>query len=223
MTMAAPMHEQEVSFLCGDAQLRGLLALPREAKAMVVFAHGSGSNLRSSRNAETARQLYDAGFASLRADLLTKEEADLNERTGQYRFDVAMLAERVLAASMFVGTVTDAQLLPLAYFGASTGAAAALLAACKRRDVYAVVSRGGRPDLAIDCLSDVRAATLLIVGGADVPIIPLNEEALTALGGEKDLAIVENATHLFEEPGALEIVGRLTIDWLTRYLPKAHE
>jgi putative phosphoribosyl transferase len=213
------MREQEISFLCGDALLAGLLAMPADAKAMVVIAHGSGSNHRSSRNAETAQQLYDAGFATLRADLLTKEEGDLNERTGQYRFDVALLAERVLAASMFVGTVPDAQMLPLAYFGASTGAAAVLTAACKRRDVYAIISRGGRPDLAIECLPEVRAATLLIVGGADVPIIPLNQEALESLAGEKNLAVVENATHLFEEPGTLEIVGRLTIDWLTRFLP----
>ena len=215
------MSEQEVSFACGDAKLAGVLAMPPNAKAIVVFAHGSGSNHRSSRNAETARQLYDAGFATLRADLLTRDEAALNERTGQYRFDVAMLAERVLAASMFVGTVPAAQMLPLAYFGASTGAAAALTAACKRRDVYAVVSRGGRPDLAMDCLPDVKAATLLIVGGADVAIIPLNEEAFARLGGDKDIAIVENATHLFEEPGTLEIVGRLTIDWLTGHLPTA--
>lgn len=216
------MREQEISFLCGDAQIAGILAIPNNAKAMVVFAHGSGSNHRSSRNATTAQQLYDAGFASLRADLLTPDEAALNERTGQFRFDVAMLSERVLAASTFVGTVPDAQLLPLAYYGASTGAAAALTASCKRRDVYAVVSRGGRPDLALSCLPEVRAATLLIVGGADVPIIPLNEEAFPCLAGEKDLAIVENATHLFEEPGTLEIVGQLTIDWLTRHLPKTH-
>src|SRR5664279_6131117 len=112
--MGAQMSEQEVTFPCGDATLAGVLAIPANAKAMVVFAHGSGSNHRSSRNADTARQLYDAGFASLRADLLTSEEAELNERTGQYRFDVAMLSERVLAASMFVGTVLAAQMLPLA-------------------------------------------------------------------------------------------------------------
>ncbi|HMI56593.1 MAG TPA: hypothetical protein VK511_00960, partial [Gemmatimonadaceae bacterium] len=134
---------------------------------------------------------------------------------------VATLCERVLAASAFVGTVTEAQMLPLAYFGASTGAAAALTASVKRKDVYAVVSRGGRPDLATSCLPDVRAATLLIVGGADVPIIPLNEEALACLSCEKELAIVPNATHLFEEAGALEIVGRLTVEWLTRHLPRA--
>lgn len=187
---------------------------------MVVFAHGSGSNHRSSRNAITARQLYDAGFATLRADLLTPDEAERNERTGQFRFDVQTLAERVLAASAFVGTVPEAQMLPLAYFGASTGAAAVLTASCKRRDVYAVVSRGGRPDLAHDILPHVKAATLLIVGGADVPIIPLNEDALSCLGGEKAFSIVPDATHLFAEPGALEIVGTLTVDWLTRYLPK---
>jgi putative phosphoribosyl transferase len=219
--MPAPMHEQEVSFLSAGATLNGILSIPANAKGIVVFAHGSGSNRRSSRNADTTRTLYDAGFASLRADLLTAEETALNERTGQFRFDVALLSARVLSATAFVGTVTEAQLLPLAYYGASTGAAAALTAAAKRRDVYAVVSRGGRPDLALKCLPDVRAATLLIVGGADVPIIPLNEEALGLLAGEKELAIVPGATHLFEEPGALEEVGRLAVKWLTRHLPRA--
>jgi putative phosphoribosyl transferase len=214
------MNEQDISFFAGEAALSGVLSVPPGAKAIVVFAHGSGSNSRSTRNADTARMLHDAGFASLRADLLTADEAALNERTGQFRFDVQLLSERVLAATTFVGTVRDAQLLPIAYYGASTGAAAALTAAAKRRDVYAVVSRGGRPDLA-NCLPDVRAATLLIVGGADVPIIPLNEEALTLLAGEKELVIVPAATHLFEEAGALEEVGRLTVDWLTRHLPRA--
>ena len=218
--MPASMNEQDISFLAGDATLSGVLSIPQDAKGIVVFAHGSGSNRRSSRNADTARMLYEAGFASLRADLLTPDEAALNERTGQFRFDVKLLSERVLAATTFVGTVREAQLLPIAYYGASTGAAAALTAAAKRRDVYAVVSRGGRPDLAMSCLPDVRAATLLIVGGADVPIIPLNEEALALLPGEKKIAIVPAATHLFEEPGALEEVGRLTVEWLTRYLPR---
>ena len=219
--MAAPGSEREITFPSGNATLPGILTVPKAAKGMVVFAHGSGSNHRSTRNSETASALHEAGFATLRADLLTAEETALNERTGQYRFDVATLSERVLAASTFVGTVAETQLLPLAYFGASTGAAAALTAAAKRKDVYAVVSRGGRPDLAMSCLPDVRAATLLIVGGADVPIIPLNEEALACLSGEKELAIVPNATHLFEEAGALEIVGRLTVEWLTRHLPRA--
>ena len=219
--MPAPGSEREITFPSGSATLLGILSIPKAAKGMVVFAHGSGSNYKSTRNSDTASALHEAGFATLRADLLTAEEADLNERTGQYRFDVAKLSERVLAASAFVGTVTETQLLPLAYYGASTGAAAALTAAVKRKDVYAVVSRGGRPDLAMSCLPDVRAATLLIVGGADVPIIPLNEEALTCLGGDKELAIVPNATHLFEEAGALETVGRLTVEWLTRHLPRA--
>lgn len=219
--MAASMNERDVTFPSAGATLGGVLAIPSQAKGIVIFAHGSGSNSRSKRNADTARTLYEAGFASLRADLLTNEETALNERTGQFRFDVKLLAERVLAATTFVGTVTEAQMLPIAYYGASTGAAAALTAAAKRRDVYAVISRGGRPDLAISCLPDVRAATLLIVGGADVPIIPLNEEALALLGGEKELAIVPAATHLFEEPGALEEVGRLTVAWLTRHLPRA--
>jgi putative phosphoribosyl transferase len=221
--MPVPGSEREISFPSGDATLQGILVVPAAPKAMVVFAHGSGSNRRSKRNGDTAAVLHEAGFATLRADLLTDEETALNERTGQYRFDVATLSERVLAASAFVGTVTETQLLPLAYYGASTGAAAALTAATKRKDVYAVVSRGGRPDLAMSCLPDVRAATLLIVGGADVPIIPLNEEALECLGGVKELAIVPNATHLFEEVGALETVGRLTVEWLTRHLPRARE
>jgi len=215
------MNERDVTFPSAGATLGGVLAIPSSAKAIVIFAHGSGSNSRSKRNADTARTLFEAGFASLRADLLTSEETALNERTGQFRFDVKLLAERVLAATTFIGTVSEAQMLPIAYYGASTGAAAALTAAAKRRDVYAVISRGGRPDLAISCLPDVRAATLLIVGGADVPIIPLNEEALALLGGEKELVIVPAATHLFEEPGALEEVGRLTVDWLTRHLPRA--
>jgi putative phosphoribosyl transferase len=217
--MAASMNEQDVSIRSEGGALHGVLAIPPDAKAVVAFAHGSGSNHRSKRNAETAQMLYDAGFASLRADLLTAEEATLNERTGQYRFDFALMSERVLAATTFLGSVPSAQLLPIAYYGASTGAAAALTAAAKRRDVYAVISRGGRPDLAKSCLPDVRAATLLIVGGADVPIIPLNEEALGLLTGEKQLTIVPGATHLFEEPGALEEVGRLTVEWLTRHLP----
>ena len=159
--MGAPANEQEISFRCGEATLVGLVAMPSGARGMVVFAHGSGSNHRSARNSEIARVLHEAGFASLRADLLTPEEAEQNERTGQFQFDVATLAERVLAASMFVGTIPEAQMLPLAYFGASTGAAAVLTASCKRRDVYAVVSRGGRPDLAMGSLPEVKAATLL--------------------------------------------------------------
>lgn len=218
--MAAPAREEEVSFPSGDVTLHGILSMPGAPKGMIVFAHGSGSNHKSKRNASTASVLHDAGFATLRADLLTVDETALNERTGQYRFDFETLSERVLAASAFVGTVTAAQMLPLGYYGASTGAAAALTAATRRKDVYAVVSRGGRPDLAMSILPDVRAATLLIVGGADIPIIPLNEEALACLGGPKELAVVPNATHLFEEPGALETVGRLTVEWFTRHLPQ---
>jgi dienelactone hydrolase len=218
--MPPSVREEDVIVPAGDVALRGVLALPESPKALVIFAHGSGSNYRSRRNLDTAGQLHDAGFATLRMDLLTSEEAQQNERTGQYRFDVERLSQRVLAGTAFVGALPSTQLLPLAYYGASTGAAAALTAAAKRKDIFAVVSRGGRPDLASECLPDVQAATLLIVGGADVPIIPLNEEALKALTCEKELAIVPNATHLFEEPGALEEVARLTVDWLTRHLPR---
>jgi putative phosphoribosyl transferase len=217
----APVSEEDVIVPAGSVALRGVLALPATPKGLVIFAHGSGSNARSRRNIDTAAQLHGAGFGTLRMDLLTSEESEPNERTGQYRFDVERLSQRVLAATTFVGASTATQLLPLAYYGASTGAAAALTAAAKRKDIFAVVSRGGRPDLAHDCLPDVMAATLLIVGGADVPIIPLNEAALRMLTCEKKLAIVPHATHLFEEPGALEEVARLTVDWLTRHLPRA--
>lgn len=215
------MSEEDVIVPAGSVALRGVLALPATPKGLVIFAQGSGSNARSRRNIDTAAQLHGAGFGTLRMDLLTSEESEQNERTGQYRFDVERLSQRVLAATTFVGASTATQLLPLAYYGASTGAAAALTAAAKRKDIFAVVSRGGRPDLAHDCLPDVMAATLLIVGGADVPIIPLNEAALRMLTCEKKLAIVPHATHLFEEPGALEEVARLTVDWLTRHLPRA--
>ena len=218
--MPAPVREEDVIIPAGDVALRGVLALPASPKGLVIFAHGSGSNSKSRRNLDTAGQLHDAGFGTLRMDLLTSEESQQNERTGQYRFDVERLSQRVLAGTAFVGALPATQLLPLAYYGASTGAAAALTAAAKRKDIFAVVSRGGRPDLAASCLPEVQAATLLIVGGADVPIIPLNEEALRLLACDKELAIVPNATHLFEEPGALEEVGRLTVDWLTRYLPR---
>ena len=218
--MPAPVREEDVIVPAGDVALRGVLALPASPKALVIFAHGSGSNYRSRRNLDTAGQLHEAGFGTLRMDLLTTEEAQQNERTGQYRFDIERLSQRVLAGTAFAGATPATQLLPLAYYGASTGAAAALMAAAKRKDIFAVVSRGGRPDLASECLPEVQAATLLIVGGADVPIIPLNEEALRLLACDKELAIVPNATHLFEEPGALEAVGRLTVDWLTRHLPR---
>lgn len=219
--MDAPVSEEDIIVPAGSVALRGVLALPATPRGLVIFAHGSGSNARSRRNIDTAAQLHDAGFGTLRMDLLTSEESEQNERTGQYRFDVELLSQRVLAATAFVGASTATQLLPLAYYGASTGAAAALTAAAKRKDIFAVVSRGGRPDLAHDCLPDVMAATLLIVGGADVPIIPLNEAALRMLTCEKELVIVPHATHLFEEPGALEEVARLTVDWLTRHLPRA--
>ncbi|HEY7860089.1 MAG TPA: dienelactone hydrolase family protein [Gemmatimonadaceae bacterium] len=215
------MSEEDVIVPAGGVALHGVLALPATPKGLVIFAHGSGSNARSRRNIDTAAQLHGAGFGTLRMDLLTSEESEQNERTGQYRFDVERLSQRVLAATTFAGASPTTQLLPLAYYGASTGAAAALTAAAKRKDIFAVVSRGGRPDLAHDCLPDVMAATLLIVGGADVPIIPLNEAALRVLTCEKELAIVPHATHLFEERGALEEVARLTVDWLTRHLPRS--
>jgi putative phosphoribosyl transferase len=219
MAVTSPLAVQHVIIPSGEHAVHGALALPSSSRGIVIFAHGSGSSYPS--NDTIARHLQDAGFGTLLVDLLTPEEAALNERTGQYRFDVATLASRVLAATIFVGALKETQLLPVAYFGSSTGAAAALTAAAERPDVFAVISRGGRADLAADCLPRLKAPTLLIVGGADVPMIPLNEQALAALVCEKELAIVPNASHLFEEPGALDTVARLTVDWLGRHLPRA--
>jgi pimeloyl-ACP methyl ester carboxylesterase len=202
----------------GDVRLDADLTVPPTARGLVVFAHGTGSSRVSPRNRHVARVLEAAPLATLLLDLLaTDEEADW--QTGLLRFDVALLAERLVAATDW--TLGDLRVagLPVGYFGASTGAAAALIAATRRPElVKAVVSRGGRPDLASDALAAVTAPTLLIVGGQDAPVLALNRDALTRLRAEAELEIVPGATHLFEEPGALDKVARLARRWFDRYL-----
>ena len=208
-----------VSVSVGSETLEGNLDVPAGARGVILFAHGSGSSRHSPRNRYVARVLRDVGFATLLTDLLTANEEMVDARTGHLRFDIAFLAGRLGAISGWLVRQPDVGSLPLGYFGASTGAAAALVVDADRPEpVGAIVSRGGRPDLAGSALSRVRAPTLLIVGGDDVPVIRLNREAMQHLQGEKELAIVPGATHLFEEPGALEEVARLAAGWFARHL-----
>ncbi len=205
----------------GPVVLDADLTLPPDAGGLVLFAHGSGSSRFSPRNRLVARQLADAGLATVLADLLTPEEERIDEHTRRLRFDIALLGARLVGAVDWLHDYETTQGLAIGLFGASTGAGAALVAAAERPDaIAAVVSRGGRPDLAGDALSQVRAPTLLIVGGDDVPVIALNEEALARLRCEKRLEIVAGATHLFEEPGTLDEVARLARDWFVGHLPR---
>jgi len=199
--------------------LEGSLEVPPLARGVVLFAHGSGSSRHSARNRAVAAELRRAGLGTLLMDLLTAEEERAEARTGHLRFDIGLLADRLAAAIDWLGSDRATRGLPIGLFGASTGGGAALAAAARRPDaVGAVVSRGGRPDLAGDALPHVRAPTLLIVGGRDEPVIPLNEQAHAALACEKRLEIVPGATHLFEEPGTLERVAALASAWFVRHL-----
>jgi dienelactone hydrolase len=212
--------EYEVRVSTGPVTLEGNLGVPAGARGVVLFAHGSGSGRHSPRNRFVARQLRDAGVATLLVDLLTEEEEAADQHTGHLRFDIGLLAERLVGATDWLTEDRRTAGLSVGYFGASTGGGAALVAATRRADrVGAVVSRGGRPDLAGDVLPVVRAPTLLIVGGDDGPVIGMNEEALERLGTRvKKLVIVPGVSHLFEEPGKLEEVARLAADWFSRYL-----
>lgn len=215
-------EELPVEIEIDDARLLGSLSIPAGATGLVLFAHGSGSSRHSPRNRRVAEALQGAGLATLLFDLLTEEEESVDERTGHLRFDVELLAERVLGAALATRELPETSALRLGYFGASTGAAAALIAAARRPDlVGAVVSRGGRPDLAGAYLEEVVAPTLLIVGGEDTEVLALNREALEMLRGPRQLAIVEGATHLFEEPGALEEVARAASEWFVHHLSPA--
>jgi dienelactone hydrolase len=201
--------------------LEGDLTVPRDARGIVVFAHGSGSGRFSPRNRAVANVLVQAGLATLLMDLLTAEEEAVDVRTGHLRFDVALLGRRVIATIDWLAADPAVGALPVGCFGASTGAAAALIAAADRPErVGAVVSRGGRPDLAGDALRRVAAPTLLIVGGDDIEVLRLNQQALGMLPGEARLEIVPGATHLFQEPGALERVAALARDWFLRHLSR---
>lgn len=199
------------------------LALPANATCVVLFAHGSGSSRFSRRNRAVARKLQDAGFATLLLDLLTAEEEKAEALTGHFRFDIEMLALRLAAATNWVVAQRDLEGLPVGYFGASTGAAAAIVAAAKLPHIVgAVVSRGGRPDLAGSALEDLRAPTLLLVGGFDTVVIDLNHDALRRLRCVGRLEIIPRAGHLFEESGALEKVSDLAQQWFSEYLVDWH-
>lgn len=212
-------EERSIRVLAGKVTLDGNLGIPENAGGVVLFAHGSGSGRFSPRNRYVAQELRRAGLATLLVDLLTAEEEVVDAQTRHLRFDIPLLAGRLVGATDWLTENPDTRDLPLGYFGASTGAAAALIAAVERPDVAAaIVSRGGRPDLAGEALSRVIAPTLLIVGGYDYQVIDLNREALNKLRGEKRLVIVPGATHLFEEPGALEEVTRLAADWFVGHL-----
>lgn len=219
----AKMHElgEEVEIGCEDATLSGLLQVPELRQGLVLFAHGSGSSRWSPRNQYVARVLRDAGFATLLFDLLTRQEEAEDQRSGRLRFDIELLARRLSGATRWCAGQESLAGMRLGYFGASTGAAAALMAAAAAPElVAAIVSRGGRPDLAGAALAIVRAPTLLIVGGNDGPVVQLNREALDRLRiAEKELVIVPGASHLFEERGALESVAGIATQWFLRYLP----
>jgi putative phosphoribosyl transferase len=217
--MARMAVVEDVRIRDGDVLLAGDLHVPERAIGLVIFAHGSGSSRFSSRNRRVAEALQRAGCATLLIDLLTSYEEQDDIITAEYRFDIPLLGRRVIAAADWAASEPPVRDLRIGYFGASTGGAAALIAAAHRPDVSAaVVSRGGRPDLAgASVLRSVQAPALLIVGGADEPVILLNEEAMGHMRTEVRLEIIPGASHLFEEPGALEEVARLASEWFTRH------
>lgn len=217
--MGSQAVHEAVKVDAGPVTVDGDLRIPDRAAGLVIFAHGSGSSRFSRRNRAVAGVLEAGGFATLLLDLLTSQEEAVDERTGEYRFDIDLLGRRVVYATDWMQARPDLHRLPLAFFGASTGAAAALIAAAARPEIArAVISRGGRPDLAGDALPRVQAPTLLIVGGDDEPVLELNREAMHRMRTHVELEIVPGATHLFEEPGALEQVARLATDWCRRHL-----
>lgn len=224
----------DVDITLGPLRLQGILGRTGEERGIVVFAHGSGSGRRSPRNQFVASVLNEAGFSTLLFDLLTVEEEERERHTRHLRFDIGLLADRLFATTLWLSMQPSLKSMPVGYFGASTGAAAALVAAAKFGaakqvqdsdaevvSIGAVVSRGGRPDLAGAALPEVRAPTLLIVGGDDTDVITLNQMALRELRGTKAIEIVPGASHLFEEAGTLETAARLAAQWFKRYLPAA--
>jgi putative phosphoribosyl transferase len=217
-------RETFVEVPAAGALLRGDLGIPPRVAGVVLFAHGSGSSRHSPRNRFVAAELRRRGLATLLTDLLTPEEEAVDLRTAQYRFDIPLLGRRLVGLVDWLTEHPQTRALRIGLFGASTGAAAALIAASERPEsVRAVVSRGGRPDLAASVLDRVRAPTLLIVGGADLPVLRINEEALQRLRCEKRLVVVPGSGHLFEEPGALEEVARLAAEWFGQYLSRTSE
>jgi putative phosphoribosyl transferase len=219
------METNQVIIPMGRVRLEGDLTVPNEAKGLVLFAHGSGSSRHSPRNQYVARVLGEVGMGTLLFDLLTPAEEEVEAYTGHLRFNIPLLAGRLWEATRWVLRQKATAHLSVGYFGSSTGAAAALVAAAELGDrINSVVSRGGRPDLAGPALEKVEAATLLIVGGKDTPVIALNQEAYSRMRCEKELRLIPGATHLFEEAGALERVARLASDWFQNHLrPVGHQ
>lgn len=213
----ARSESQEVGIQSGQVLLSGELTIPSSAPGVVLFAHGSGSSRHSPRNQFVARTIRKAGLGTLLFDLLTRDEEAVDTYTRHLRFDIQLLAERLVNATSWLKGELDHT--HVGYFGASTGAAAALVAAAELGAIVgAVVSRGGRPDLAADSLPLVKAPTLLVVGGLDYPVIKMNQTAYAQLRCEKEVEIVPGATHLFEEPGTLEKVAQLAADWFQKHL-----
>jgi len=216
VVVPVPAHRGEPA---GPAGVEGDLAVPGRVSGLVLFAHGSGSSRHSPRNRAVAEVLHRRGLGTLLLDLLTAQEDRLDARSGQFRFDIALLAGRLTAAVDWLGRLEQTRGLPMGLFGASTGAAAALVAAAERPGAaLAVVSRGGRPDLAGEALSRVRAPTLLLIGERDTTVLELNQQAAGRIAGPCRIQVIPGATHLFEEPGALEQVADLAADWLTGHL-----
>jgi putative phosphoribosyl transferase len=214
--------EKTVRIPLDGASIEGNLRVPANAGGVVLFAHGSGSSRFSPRNQYVAGVLNEAGFATLLIDLLTRDEEEIDLRTRQFRFDIELLTERLIKAAEWLKKNPQTRKLRIGLFGSSTGAAAALIAAAKLvDDVGAVVSRGGRPDLAMEYLAGVKAPTLLIVGGWDTVVIGLNQKAMSRLSAEKKLEVMPEATHLFEEPGKLEEVADLATAWFSKHLVKS--
>jgi dienelactone hydrolase len=213
--------EREVQVKAGAATLAGNLALPAAARGLILFAHGSGSSRQSPRNRAVARVLREAGLGTLLIDLLTRGEETEDAITGHLRFDIGLLARRLVAVTDWIHQDPLTRAYPVGYFGASTGGGAALVAAAERPEVFAVVSRGGRPDLAEDALPRVTAPTLLIVGGDDVPVIGMNRAAAARMRAKVRTEVVPGASHLFEETGALERVSELAARWFEEHLPRA--
>lgn len=222
MNTTLEYNNKKVWIASGAVNLEGSLTQPETVRGIILFAHGSGSSRNSPRNQYVAEELNKAGFSTLLFDLLTRDEEATDQEKAEHRFNITFLAERLIDATQWVAQNLNIQNLKIGYFGASTGAAAALVAAAQFPDaVGAVVSRGGRPDLAASSLANVQAPTLLIVGGEDTPVIEMNQQALAQLSGEKKLEIVPSASHLFEESGALEEVAKMACRWFEQYLAKS--
>lgn len=210
---------EQVSIPTGEVEVQGTLAVPRLAMGMILIAHGSCSSRHSARNRHVARNLQAEGFGTLLMNLLSQREEASEQQSRRLRFDVELLAERVTGCADWLAQRPGTAGLQQGVFGSSTGAAAALIAAARQPDtVAAVVSRGGRPDLAMDYLDEVQAPTLLIVGGYDFSVIEMNKRALERIPAEKKLELVPGASHLFEEPDKLDEVARLSIDWFRRWM-----